>query len=477
MTNTMHPEKDWSGHRFAVPTPVPLTRAWRVKFDLRRPVKVDATYALVNTVLGEDSIAASGCTPGLPVYAGYYNGTFANLNSFRATFPAAVILSITPNGEKGARCIDCEPGDATVAEAADFVAANLPVAGAGGRNDGGKPMVYCSAGDAQAVINAISAKGISRGQWDLWSAHWIGQHICSPSSCGYPQADATQYNDGITADYDEFYSYCFGVPVSPWPLQEGDTGALVSTLQSNVNKWITALAGAFGATVMLTVDGDFGPLTKTAVAVAQQFFGERGVAAGVCDQALYNELAAAPVSPWPLKSGDTGELVALLQADLNKWKFGNLAVDGNFGPLTAAAVHPAQGYFKNGSPAGECDQALFADLAGSPPPPPPPPFTYRPVQNLTLLGAGPDSVKFEFTAGAQDHAGLAKFQVAICKGDKLGAVIAKYPRYIDFVATGKYEQQFGGVEPSTGYVLAVRGMAQDGSHASAWAMIHFETAA
>ena len=477
-----HPSVDWSGKPFAAPSPLLLTRSWRVKHHIREPLHVDVRYSTIATLMGEDSITASGCLPGLPVYAGYYNGTFANLNSFRATFPAAIILSITPNGVKGARCIDCEPGDATVAQAAQFVADNLPEAGAGGRNDGGKPMVYCSAGDSQAVINAIAAKGIARSDWDLWSAHWIGQHICSPSACGYPQADATQYMDGTSADYDEFYVYCFGStppppPPAEWPLSIGSTyTAVVKTLQASINKWITALAGTFGASVLLTVDGAFGPLTAAAVTVAQAYFGDTGPA-GTCSQALYNDLAGPPVSPWPLVSGDAGALVKALQAGLNKWKFGALTLDGDFGPLTKAAVVKAQAYFKNGAVSGTCDQALFADLARPVPDPPPPPFTYRPVQNLTLLGAGPHSVKFEFTAGAQDHEGLAKFQVVICKGDKLGAIIKDYPRYLDFTATGHYGAQWGGVEPSTGYVLAVRGMAQDGSHASAWSIIHFETAA
>src|SRR5580693_519299 len=133
MNMQVHPQADWSGKAFGAPHPVLLTRSWRVKRGIRKPAVVDAVYAGSATLMGEDSISASGCAHGLPVYAGYYNGTFANLNSFRATFPSAIVLSITPNGAGGARCIDCEPGDATVAGAADFVAANLPLAGAGGR--------------------------------------------------------------------------------------------------------------------------------------------------------------------------------------------------------------------------------------------------------------------------------------------------------------------------------------------------------
>lgn len=488
MSTAAHSQLDYSGSKFGVPNPVALTKSWQVSKGLRKSSLTPLAVGAITTLAGQDSTSAASCTRGLPVYAGYYNGTFANLNSFRADFPAAIILSITPNGIKGARCIDCEPGDATVAGAANFVAANLPDTSAGGRNDGGKPMVYCSAGDSQAVVNAVAAKGIARDQWILWSAHWIGQHICSPGGCGYPQADGTQYASNNSFDSDLFYSYCFGAVVSTWPLQNGSSGSLVATLQTNINKWVTDLAGAFGLSVMLKADGSYGPLTAAAVTVAQLYFRDAGPS-GTCSQQLYTDLAATPVSPWPLVSGDTGPLVTTLQKNLNRWHTAlrtmsaPLVADGNFGPLTMDAVKVAQVYFKVSGLSGSCNQVLFADLAvappNSPPPPPPPPlpFGYAPVTGLKLLGAGPHSVKFEFTAGAQVHAGLAKFQVVISKSDKLTTNIAGYPRYTDFAATGVYALQFGGVEPGTGYTLGVRGMAQDGSHSSSWAILHFQTAA
>jgi len=480
----VHPPYDWSGRKFGVPDPVFLTKSWRVKHGWRDPETLTAQVDSVTTTLaGEDSINAAACSKGLPVYCGYYNGTFANLNAFRSLYPSAIILSITPDGVKGARCIDCEPGDATVAEAADFVAANLPTAGAGGRNDGGLPMVYTSAGDAQAVINAVAAKGIARSQWVLWSAHWIGEHICSPAGCGYPQADGTQYASNNSYDSDLFYSYCFGT-VSPWPLGVGSTGPLVTSLQQNINKCVNALAGALGIPP-LVVDGDFGTITEAAVAVAQVYFNNGGVR-GTCDQALYNSLAANPAPPppppsWPLTAGDTGPLVRTLQGNLVKWKFASadpavFPIDGNFGSLTRTAVVNAQAHFKNGAQLGTCDQALFNDLAAAPPAPPDPPFAYEPVTGLKLLGAGPHSVKFEFTAPAQPHAGLAKFEVVVSKGDTLTTDISGYPRYIGFGKPGLYEEQYGDVQPTTGYTMGVRGMAQDGSHSSKWVLLHFQTA-
>lgn len=390
-----HPKTDWSGKPFAAPSPFFLTKSWRITRGMRYDSLTDG---ITPTLAGQDSIFAGECNKGLPVYCGYFNGTFANLNSFRADFPAApYILSITPNGASGARCIDCEPGDASVARAAQFVADNLPqTPPAQGRNDQGKPMVYCSAGDSKAVINAVAALGISRSQWVLFSAHWIGQHICSPAGCGFPQADATQYMDGPNFDSDLFYAYCFG---TVFPLAIGEAGSAVITLQQNINKWISVLATLISTPITpLVVDGEFGALTQAAVTVAQEFFGTDGPA-GTASQALFNDLAAPPVPP-------------------------------------SAQV-------------------------------------FDPVTGLTLDGAGPHSVAFHFTE-SENQTGLVKFQVVVCKGDTL--TVPLFTHYIDFEATGTYSQQYGGLSPSTGYVLGVRGMEQDGSHSSKWALLHFQTA-
>jgi hypothetical protein len=281
MTSKARSTTDWSGSPFGAPG----------------TTLVNGSIALIDsassTLAGQDAVTPGGCTHGLPVYGGYFNGLYADLNTFKADFPSAIILSITPTGMKGARCVDCEPGDATVAEAAAFIAANLPTAPAGGRNDGGKPMAYCSASDSQAVISAVSGLGISRSQWLLWSAHWTNSsHICAPSVCGYPAADATQYASNSAYDSDIFYSYCF-TPVAPpavapeWPLAQGSTyTADIKTLQKNLVKHGFASSN----TKTFPVDGDFGPLTVAAVKKAETSY---FVPTGTCDQALYSKLNLA----------------------------------------------------------------------------------------------------------------------------------------------------------------------------------------
>lgn len=305
---------EYSGAEFGLPKPALFSKSWRIKRGLFAPktftlaadhldslIEARVAYSLSATSVlqGQDAITAGNLALGLPVYAGYFNGTYANLNAIRARVGTGpVILSVTPNGANGARCIDVEPGDATPAACPGFW---HNATHGGGQKDTGLPMIYTSAGDVQAVINAMTGAGIARNKYLIWSAHWIGNHICGPHTCGYPQADATQYASPGPVDLDAFYSYCFVAPSNPiFPLVEGDvdvtTPGPVRTLQNNLNKWESLIKLAYP----LTPDGDFGPATKAAVALAQVHFGQRSVAAGTCNTELNSLLAAPlPVPPKP----------------------------------------------------------------------------------------------------------------------------------------------------------------------------------
>lgn len=120
------------------------------------------------------------------------------------------------------------------------------------------------------------------------------------------------------------------VAISPWPLTEqGDEGHPVRTLQH--------LLRARGHGV--TVDGDFGPLTAAAVRAFQQSQG----------LSVDGDVGAAT---WPalvvtVRQGDTGDAVRGVQEE---FQFRNLSgdpdqglqIDGDFGPLTDAAVRGFQ---------------------------------------------------------------------------------------------------------------------------------------
>lgn len=103
--------------------------------------------------------------------------------------------------------------------------------------------------------------------------------------------------------------------------------------------------------------------------------------------------STAPVPPpataWPLTVGSTGADVVLLQDALNAAKFASppLSPDGNFGPLTLAAVRAAQAALSV-PVTGQVTQAFLTVLQALkppvvPPPVPPPPLA-RAIAGLTV---------------------------------------------------------------------------------------------
>jgi hypothetical protein len=291
-TSTVHPKLDYAGGTFGRPEAALFSKSWRVKHGGRK----DTVTA---TLLGQDSVGVSSLQPGYPVYAGYAYGPFNNWSALVARFPTAKLVSISPVVETSERVavLDVEPGNATPANAPSFV----KLGKAGIVN---KPTIYCSAGDISAVVDACSNAGISRNSYYVWSAHWIGEHICGPATCGYPQADACQYASNNAYDSDVWTTSMFTStpvpppPPSPYPVKQGATGALVETLQTGLNKW----AEPIGLKAKLVVDGNFGALTEAAVKLALVHFdySAANVALGEAPQSLFDHLAAAvPPTPVP----------------------------------------------------------------------------------------------------------------------------------------------------------------------------------
>jgi hypothetical protein len=264
--------------------------AWVVQVMLPGPngVRFDDHASLIapmalpaGVVTMYDSVTASALPTGAPAYAGYYNGSFAILNAIKARFPSATIVSVTPDGEHGAEYIDVEPGDAVPADAPSFI----KLGGLG---------FYCSASQTAACVAACTKAGIARTAYRIWSAHWIGRHICSPAACGYPAADGTQY--ASTSGWDEsavnspaFFSLSTA-PSNPWPLAVGSTGANVVIAQRGLNKWRYA-------SPLLVTDGIFGTATTAAVKTAQAKL--KMTVNGIIDQALWTALLVNPPTPLP----------------------------------------------------------------------------------------------------------------------------------------------------------------------------------
>lgn len=122
-------------------------------------------------------------------------------------------------------------------------------------------------------------------------------------------------------------------------LQEGATGSAVVHLQQRLN--------AFGA--RLATDGDFGPLTLSAVISFQRAHGlDANGVVGASTWSALNETPPAPApapaptptnsSPSVLRLGDRGAAVLTLQKDLTSIGFNTYGEDGIFGPNTQAAV-------------------------------------------------------------------------------------------------------------------------------------------
>lgn len=225
---------------------------------------------------------------GALVYAGYYNGTYANLPAMRARFPHATIVSVTPDGAHGAEYIDIEPGNVTAAAAPGFIKAG----GLGFYASPGAPRGY----SVQEIIDACTAAGLTRSEYRVWSAHWIGKHICGPATCGYPQADGTQYLSTFGWDESDVESPGFFSLGVTWPLRPGEAGPRVAVLQKMINTWASHL----GLAHPLTVDGDFGPATEAAVVLALIYwhYNATAVALGEVDQSLWAHLAQNPASQY-----------------------------------------------------------------------------------------------------------------------------------------------------------------------------------
>lgn len=288
---------DYSGQPFGAPNPSVGTKAWRIKHGVFMPRAADV--GIGTTLLGADSVSVSGLPAGLPVYAGYNHGSFNNwaaLVAWSAVHsPGAHLISITPSVTVGSWCLDVEPGDATAAEAPAFF--RLGSAGHAGH---AKPVFYTSASDVSAVVNALAHAGVARGQYYIWSAHWIGLHICAPSVCGYPAADATQYSSNPNNDRDVFSAYMFGAPSQTPVLQLHDVDPVdgvnaVHSLQTRLNVWHNAPTGA--ANPEVAVDGNFGALTETAVKDFQAH--EKLPVDGIVGVVTWAALDKAPPVPPP----------------------------------------------------------------------------------------------------------------------------------------------------------------------------------
>lgn len=147
------------------------------------------------------------------VIGSYTNGHFANSLAAKAAFPNARHVTYDVNGSNvSADILDVEPSDAVPAQFPAWAKAykgTLP-----------HPAAYESASTVAAVVSDALDAGLKRDEILIQSAHYTGNaHICGPDTCGFPQADATQYADhglkGQNTDLNLFAPHFFGVDPKP----------------------------------------------------------------------------------------------------------------------------------------------------------------------------------------------------------------------------------------------------------------------
>lgn len=136
-----------------------------------------------------DSITVANLPPGADAYLGYVDGAWPTVLELRARFPGAHILALAVFPQDDAEGLDIENGDATIPQVYDWFR----------RQEARKvwrPVLYISAARAQSLLNTMAANGFARSSFRLLTAHYdAGKHICGPSTCGFPQADGTQWTD------------------------------------------------------------------------------------------------------------------------------------------------------------------------------------------------------------------------------------------------------------------------------------------
>ncbi len=174
-------------------------------------------------------------------------------------------------------------------------------------------------GTIYANLDDIGAVRAATGRaFDWWAADWTGAPHAVPDSVATQYENAGSYDLSVVTDPD------WPTPPAPpppphWPdINEGATGAIVEVIQY--------LLGARGHPV--AVDGDFGPKTKAAVEAFQRSVGNQ--ANGGVGSLTWPKLIIT------VQPGSTGDAVRAVQVVLR------VSVDGDFGPVTQAAVRSFQ---------------------------------------------------------------------------------------------------------------------------------------
>lgn len=148
-----------------------------------------------------DSVTISAIPRTARYVAGYVDGNWKTALKIKLRAPRAKIVTIAVFPQDNADVLDCEPGDATNAQAPAWLRRQLARRKAGVKYGTKLPAVYTSASNGPRLIAVLTKAGLKYGvDYFWWSAHYDpkwGAHFCHPGC--FPGIDhvahATQYTD------------------------------------------------------------------------------------------------------------------------------------------------------------------------------------------------------------------------------------------------------------------------------------------
>lgn len=145
-----------------------------------------------------DAVTPGNIPAGAQLVAGYADGIYANLPELRARFPHATVVEIAVHWTTRAHVLDVEPGDATPAQAVQWLTQTMRDV------DTARLTLYCGTDRWPAVRAAVQAAGI--GQPQYWVAQYDGDPTIPAGAVakqhvgdfhGYDQSSVADYWPGV----------------------------------------------------------------------------------------------------------------------------------------------------------------------------------------------------------------------------------------------------------------------------------------
>ena len=202
-----------------------------------------------------DSVNVNALPAGYPAYLGYVDGEYPTADLLMERYPGKwyEMLTVT-GGTMTANGVDCEPGNVDAAGAAYWVARKLAA------DSSSRPIIYASVIGEPGygmgnVLSELAARGISRGQVRLHTAHYGTEHICGPATCRLisTPADGTQwqtrtsYNMSVlNDDYFGTVSSVTDIPLNLVGMYTDGSGALYAVGTNHAGVLCESKRTAFG---------------------------------------------------------------------------------------------------------------------------------------------------------------------------------------------------------------------------------------